>query len=1281
LIQKYLSNAATIVSTAPTYNPALSLSNTAGTTCNLTAYHSTHYNLATSNLFLEAWIYVSTLPNNPGIFEITDGTNADMGLFISAANGLQGYVSNTTGTTTSSSFTTAISTLTWTHIAMSWNYVTQKIFTFKNGVRGGPSGTMNGTPRFTEGKSVYLGDRSTVAVSNQLNGYIYDMRVIRGSTVPDSSFTAPATPAVFSQTTLPSYTGLSALTGNTIALALQTSYFPGASTSPYGPCLTLPGTVGSYYNAGVNSAFNTNWSTSGFTVEAWVNYASLANSGTFPVTISHMQPTAGNIDWGLGTSVTGQIVFYYNGNGATSFVRSGANALITGQWTHIVVQCNALRIFLFVNGIQRTDLTTSYTNAGTGSAASIVTPIGLDTTSTPLCMGQYNNLTGPNFAIAKARLVFGTSGANGNVYSSGNFTPNPNFNPTLPSGATVAWSLESKYPLPTYPSFFDVPVLPQQTSSYGAEPVVVGGVTSNVLSPYSTTHPQLDSIRFDGTGYIDYGNAASSVLCSNLWASPWTIEGWVYTPSFSTFQPILFRSQPGSGPGYYDIGLFINQTSGTIQFACGNLSGSGSGVTGSALALNTWTHIAVTWDGVRSNIYQGTSGTSSTVASNPVTSSFTTFNPTFPTHIGTWQAGSPAYLSGNLADVRVSNVARYTGSSYTVPSAPFTTDSSTLLLLKSLGGQVGTTLEVQGRGLNAVSLGATQTVRAYPPAPMSSYLLDTTSNASVTYGQGKYVASSSSENSTYSGIWSAFDKVYSMSIKWISNGTYSTTPPYSYTGSVGTVDTLGNSYAGEWVQLQMPVSIILSSVNYSFYIDSNYESTKLWVLGSRDGINWTLVATQVGISSLSVTINVSTTQAYNYYRIVLGPLYGTGGLASASEIIFYGTEESLCVTSDAKVGVGIANPQRALEVAGDLIVGGTISGGAGMGGFRNRIINGDMRIAQRGVGPAAVTFGGAQFYQLDRFGILSATVTGGLQQAQQTLVASDTPYQLGFRNSWRVTVTSALTYNYIQPNHVVEGYNIADLQWGTSFGSPVTISFWFRANHPTGSLLGVTLRNLNSNPSYVAPFTVTNSGVWQFVSFTVPPPPNGGTWYIDNNSGIVITFCGYQTTGLSPVVNSWTAANYVGQAGGYNWFANAGNYIEFTGVQLERGTVATPFEFRPFATELALCQRYFYVPNAALSVSMVFGTGYAGGTTTAYINIPHPVTMRASPTAISNSAVGTFQIGYIGTATPVTAIAAGALGPYNSALTITTAAVLTGGQGVNMTAVSTSAFLGFNAEL
>jgi hypothetical protein len=452
----------------------------------------------------------------------------------------------------------------------------------------------------------------------------------------------------------------------------------------------------------------------------------------------------------------------------------------------------------------------------------------------------------------------------------------------------------------------------------------------------------------------------------------------------------------------------------------------------------------------------------------------------------------------------------------------------------------------------------------------------------------------------------------------------------------------------------------------------------------------------VGLSTTIVNFNVVATQAYNYFRWVVNRVINTvGWLQINGNWRVSGTEESLCVTSDAKVGVGIANPQRALEVAGDLIVGGTISGGAGMGSFRNRIINGDMRIAQRGVGPAAVTFGGAQFYQLDRFGILSATVTGGLQQAQQTLVASDTPYQLGFRNSWRVTVTSALTYNYIQPNHVVEGYNIADLQWGTSFGSPVTISFWFRANHPTGSLLGVTLRNLNSNPSYVAPFTVTNSGVWQFVSFTVPPPPNGGTWYIDNNSGIVITFCGYQTTGLSPVVNSWTAANYVGQAGGYNWFANAGNYIEFTGVQLERGTVATPFEFRPFAQELALCQRYFYhimsptvaVSGAATQFS-IFGVGLNYTTTSGDIVIFYPVAMRTAIPTFSSSAANTFQVVVPSGSVVLTAISGGATDsntPQTARVSFTVASGLLAGNAVwirsNSLSGSSVAYIAFSCEL
>jgi hypothetical protein len=420
------------------------------------------------------------------------------------------------------------------------------------------------------------------------------------------------------------------------------------------------------------------------------------------------------------------------------------------------------------------------------------------------------------------------------------------------------------------------------------------------------------------------------------------------------------------------------------------------------------------------------------------------------------------------------------------------------------------------------------------------------------------------------------------------------------------------------------------------------------------------------------------TQAYNYYRLVVNQIIGNGTLPVIAQWILNGTQEALCVTNDAKLGVGVTNPQRALEVAGDLVVSGTISGGAGMGAFRNRVINGDMRIAQRGTSAAVPNSG--KNYLVDRFNIQTSISAGSITQYQNTLSVSDTPYQLGLKYASNVVVNSPVTASYVVPGYFIELDSVQDFNWGTSFGSPVAFSMWFKTNAPSGSQFNINISNYGyATTSYNIP-VIANSGVWQYITATIPPPPNGTTWLFPGTNGsIQIYIAPYNPAQLVASSSAWTST--YGLYGNYPWVSYAGTSIAFTGVQLERGTVATPFEVRPFATELALCQRYFYAPNAALSVSMVFGTGYAGGTTTAYINIPHPVTMRASPTAISNSSVGTFQIGYIGTATPVTAIAAGALGPYNSALTITTAAVLTAGNGVNMTATSTSAFLGFNAEL
>jgi hypothetical protein len=904
-------------------------------------------------------------------------------------------------------------------------------------------------------------------------------------------------------------------------------------------------------------------------------------------------PTNSAGDWMAGAFTTGQVgINWFNGSQNSALVTTGT--ITTGSWNHLIIQGNtAGYVNMFINGQIQTLTAYNYSGSGTSVAlnGTVTTAFG------PLItVGQFNNVT-PNFAIAKARILFGA-----NTYTTTSFTPSPNLG-AIPAGGTVAWSLDSQYPLPTYPSIQDVTPIPSQLTSYGAVPTPIGGVTSNTLGPYSTTYPQLDSIRFDGTGYIDYGNAASSVLTTNLWANAWTIEGWVYPTTVTGVQVIWARSTTSYSTT--DFGFYLNGVSPGAQIGPTPSYVSGT----SAFAVNTWYHVAWTHDGTNSNIYVN----GSLNVSQSLAGVIRSFNPTGGIQIGNWLPANQPF-TGNLADVRVSNVARYTGTTYVVPSAPFVTDANTLLLLKSLAGQTGTTLEVQGRGLNAVSLGATRSVQSYPPAPMSSYLLDTTSNASVTYGQGKYIASASSEEDQRDAS-RAFDFQTGAGRFWrsnVSSANYQTSSPYGYTGSVRTVDTLGNSYAGEWIQLQLPVSVLLQS--YNLQTDPTYNSSTFYVLGSRDGINWTLVNSQSGITTSLTTFVVGATQAYNYFRLVTNVLGGSGGSILIRILSFSGTEESLCISNDAKVGVGIANPQRALEVAGDLVVSGTISGGAGLGSFRNRIINGDMRIAQRGT--SAVMTGSS--YLADRFLCQVPTVssgTAGFTYTVNALSASDTPYQLGLSNSITYTCTnglqpSVLTGSYPQIFQGIEGYNIADLNWGTSFGSPVTVSFWFKSNVPSGSIMPFMISGTAN--WYVATFTYNTVSTWQYVTFSVPPPPNGSTWSRDNTVGINLLMFAVAPASLqTSTPNTWGTTSVRTATNCYPWIQNAGNFIQVTGVQLEKGTVATGFEFRPFAQELALCQRYYYQVSGGGNFA-VLGTGFATSATAVIGTVPIPP-MRASP--------------------------------------------------------------------
>jgi len=1257
LIQNYLSNAAAITSNTGTGTITQALSvqgaSSGASGLNMGNGNSLRFsNLATSNLFIEMWVNLAGLGRFQDIIQRSTLTSpSDFAIYIHSLNYPVFYVSNATSLVTVNGST--ISAGTWTHIAASYvrSSLTQgTLYIFVNGTLNNSAafGSATGSQaNVTSTANIYM--FNDVGSSSYFSGNVADVRVMTGSVVPTASFTTAAAPF----TVAPTYvTGMSTGYSSNLTLALQSQYFPGASTSPYGPCLTLPGTVGSYYTQ-ASTADNTVFSSNGFTFEYWVNYASFANT-TYPQ-IGKVSPTDAGFSWRFDSNVNAGVTFiYYNGGFVSAY--GGSTQLVTGRWNHCAVQSNGTNIYIFINGVLVS------TTAVSGTPA---------TPTAPITIGQQNNATGGNFAIAKARLVYGNdtsaaSKAAANVYSSGNFTANPNF-AAVPAGATVAWQLESQYPLPTYPSIQDVTQLSAQTTAYGSLPTPVGGVTSNALSPYSTTYPQLQSLRFDGTGYVDYGNAASSSLTTNLWANSWTIEGWIYPQNSGNYQSLMARG--------VDWGVLFDNSN-VLRF----VYGATQAYYGYIPPFNTWSHFAIVYDGTNISTYGAgvRQGQAAASASNM------TFVPTANVQVG-YSYGFSNYFTGNMADVRISNVAVYTGTSPGAPSAPFTTNANTLLLLKSLNQQVGQTLEVQGRGLNSTSIGAGRNIYSFPPAPMSSYLLDTTSNASVTYGQGKYVASASSDSlsgaSNYAA-WNAFG-IIGVATAWVTPGTpYSGNPPYGPTTSTSTVDTIGNAYAGEWLQIQLPVSVLLTKyqLNPGNAGLTTQVPAKWWVLGSRDGINWTLIHSVTGWSGFATmtysTFQLGATQAYNYYRLVVNQLIGAGTIAVVAQWTLNGTEEALCVSNDSKIGVGIANPQRSLEVAGDLVTGGTVSAGNPLM-YRNRVINGDMRIAQRGTSNT-IPLVSATYYLIDRFNIQANMSAGSITQYQNTLTVSDTPYQYGFRYASNIVVNSAVTASYVVPGYFIEGYTIQDLNWGTSFGSPVTLSFWFRTNAPTGSQFNMNIGNYGSGNTNYNMVINANSGVWQYYTFTVPPPPNGSSWGTGSSGSLQLYICPVNSASVTSASSAWTGAYTL--YGNYPWINYAGTYIAITGIQLEKGTIATPWEQRPYATELALCQRYYqqFGGNAFTR----FAAGGAYSTVGAHLALPALVTMRANPTTISNSAVTSFYLEYGASSITPTSLSCSSAAPNNISVDVGVASGLTAGGAVVLIANNTTAaFLGFSAEL
>ena len=269
---------------------------------------------------------------------------------------------------------------------------------------------------------------------------------------------------------------------------------------------------------------------------------------------------------------------------------------------------------------------------------------------------------------------------------------------------------------------------------------------------------------------------------------------------------------------------------------------------------------------------------------------------------------------------------------------------------------------------------------------------------------------------------------------------------------------------------------------------------------------------------------------------------------------------------------------------------------------RNKIINGSMTIDQRNAG-AAVSANGA--YPTDRWQL---GISGGTWSVQQSSTAP-----AGFSKSTAITISTGYSKSVSDQNNFrqfVEGSNTYDLGWGASGAQSVTLSFWVRSSL-TGTFAG-SLMNSAFDRSYVFTYSISAADTWEYKTVSIEGDTSG-TWLTTNGVGVRVFFDLGSGSNSETTAGAWTAGEYRRVSGAVDVVATTGATFYITGVQLEAGDTATPFEHRSYGAELALCQRYYYFETDKL-----VGT-YGYDPFKLNINVTFPVTMRANATFVTTS--------------------------------------------------------------
>lgn len=392
---------------------------------------------------------------------------------------------------------------------------------------------------------------------------------------------------------------------------------------------------------------------------------------------------------------------------------------------------------------------------------------------------------------------------------------------------------------------------------------------------------------------------------------------------------------------------------------------------------------------------------------------------------------------------------------------------------------------------------------------------------------------------------------------------------------------------------------------------STVDSTNLSITGSQNTSQSTLISTATTNASAaqSVATSQNTSQSTNVSTAVTNASTADSKAVSDSVVISTNLSTDTSRNTSQSSNVSTAD-SKAVSVSIAPFVGGT--------SFRNRFVNGAVEVDQANAGAAVTVNNNAIFWAVDKFSGLGVSAAGVFTLQQ----LSATPPS-GFINYLRATVSTAdaapATGSAYVLYHRIEGSYTADLQFGLSTTRSVALSFQVRSSL-TGAFSG-SLRNSAANRSYPFSFTIGSANTWTPVTVIIQVDQSG-TWLTTSGIGISITFDLGSGTTLKSTAATWQAGNFVGVTGAASLMATLSATMDFTGFQIEPGTLAHDFERLPFAVTLQLCQREFCksfllatapVQNAGGNTSeeyCIAGKATAVAQQLAYVRFP--VTMRAA---------------------------------------------------------------------